>query len=197
MTKTFTRAGTSTLNGVVTYRFANDLNREMVLAKNGHTFIHIFELPVAMTKAAATLWLNNNDVFADAAPATKKARTPKAQDTTNDLKADIKLIIDEAMEAARLAADEQLSKQGSDWDACGFGWVNLFEYNGAKLDGRGKVGKILADLGVRQDYQRVFQIWNPGNYGGQSINIKEAAALAAAKVFQKHGFVAYSGSRLD
>ena len=64
MTKTFTVAGTSNLNGVVKFRFANDLkSRIAVLTRNGHTDIDLRELPEAMTKEAAIQYLE-----AEAAP---------------------------------------------------------------------------------------------------------------------------------
>lgn len=50
---TFTFAGVSTLAGEVKVRFANDLMRVKVLAKNGHTDINLIELPNAMTKEEA------------------------------------------------------------------------------------------------------------------------------------------------
>jgi hypothetical protein len=58
MDKLFTVAGTSRLNGVVKFRFANDLKgRIKVLAKNGHTDIRLIELPEAMTKEGAIAFL--------------------------------------------------------------------------------------------------------------------------------------------
>jgi hypothetical protein len=58
MDKLFTVAGTSNLNGVVKFRFANDLKgRIKVLAKNGHTDIRLIELPEAMTKERAMAFL--------------------------------------------------------------------------------------------------------------------------------------------
>jgi hypothetical protein len=60
MEKTFTVAGTSNLNGVVKFRFANDLKgRIKVLEKNGHTEVNLIELPTAMTKEAAIAYLEN------------------------------------------------------------------------------------------------------------------------------------------
>jgi hypothetical protein len=64
MTKTFTVAGTSNLNGTVKFRFANDLkSRIAVLTRNGHTDINLRELPEAMTKEAAIQYLeaDNSD----------------------------------------------------------------------------------------------------------------------------------------
>ena len=63
MEKLFTVAGTSNLNGVVKFRFANDLkSRVKVLQRNGHTDIELFELPEAMTKKDAVAYLENQCV---------------------------------------------------------------------------------------------------------------------------------------
>jgi hypothetical protein len=49
--KTFSVAGTSTLNGVTKVRFANDfVGRFKILIKNGHTDINLIELGSEMTK---------------------------------------------------------------------------------------------------------------------------------------------------
>ena len=76
--KTFTRAGTSVLNGVKAYRFANDVNRERVLAKNGHTDIHMIELGAAMTKEQAIQFLNEREIFAEGNKVTAKAARGEA-----------------------------------------------------------------------------------------------------------------------
>ena len=49
----------------------------------------------------------------------------------------------------------------------------------------------------RSDYKKCFSIWNPSEHGAQNIDTKEAGAYAAQKVFEKYGFCAYAGSRLD
>jgi hypothetical protein len=50
--KTFTVAGTSTLNGKTKVRFANDfVGRFKILAKNGHENIELIEFGEALTKA--------------------------------------------------------------------------------------------------------------------------------------------------
>lgn len=48
--KTFTVAGISTLKGKTKIRFANDVMRIKILAKNGHENVDLIELPSAMTK---------------------------------------------------------------------------------------------------------------------------------------------------
>jgi hypothetical protein len=50
-TKTFAVAGVSTLNGKTKIRFANDVIRIKILAKNGHTGVDLIDLPRDMTKA--------------------------------------------------------------------------------------------------------------------------------------------------
>ena len=46
-------------------------------------------------------------------------------------------------------------------------------------------------------YTQAYSIWNPGKYGGQSMDVKEAGARAAAQVFENYGFTAYPGGRAD
>lgn len=49
--KKFSVAGVSTLNGKTKIRFANDVMRIKILAKNGHTDINLVDLPHEMTKS--------------------------------------------------------------------------------------------------------------------------------------------------
>lgn len=62
MDKTFTIAGTSVVDGVKTFRFANGkLNiRVNMLRHCGHDDINLVELPKAMTKVQAMAWLLTN-----------------------------------------------------------------------------------------------------------------------------------------
>ena len=100
-------------------------------------------------------------------------------------------IVFEARAEANRAARNALAQYG-DRDACGFAWVNIY-----KVKGNTKLGKMLKAAGVRQDYTKAFQIWNPAGIGVQSMGILEAGAEAAADVFRKYGFTAYAGSRMD
>ncbi len=103
----------------------------------------------------------------------------------------VNAIVQEAQIEARRAAEAALAKYG-DRDACGFAWTNIY---GVK--GNTKLGKMLKAAGVRQDYTKAFQLWNPAKIGVQSMGILEAGADAAAQVFRKYGFEAYAGSRMD
>jgi len=61
MSKSFTHAGVSKLDGEFKVRFANDSLRTKVLIKNGHTDIDIVELKHAMSKEEAVAYLLSID----------------------------------------------------------------------------------------------------------------------------------------
>jgi len=107
---------------------------------------------------------------------------------------EVKDIVAEATMAARDAAELffQTKLGGRDQYACGFAWVNI---HGIK--GNTKMGRVLKEAGIRQDYTKAFQLWNPSGHNCQNVDTKEAGAEACAKVLQKYGFQAYAGSRLD
>ena len=106
----------------------------------------------------------------------------------------INAIVTEARDAAWAASDEffRVMLGGVDQYACGFAWTNIY-----KVKGNTKLGRMLKKAGVRQDYTKTFQLWNPAGYPVQNIDTLEEGARAAAKVFERHGFTAYAGSRLD
>ena len=103
-------------------------------------------------------------------------------------------LVKDAQAAAYKAAMEFFYDKlgGKDQYACGFAWVNIY---GVK--GNTKLGKMLKQAGVRQDYTKAFQIWNPSGMHVQNVDTLEAGASAAAEVFKAAGFEAYAGSRLD
>ena len=108
-------------------------------------------------------------------------------------------VIREAQEAAYEAADRVHKEQfnGIDGGACGFAWVNIHSSGNSKIKGNTRIGKMMKAAGVRQDYTRSFQIWNPSGYPVQNVEVLEAGARAAADTLRKYGFEAYAGSRLD
>lgn len=104
-------------------------------------------------------------------------------------------IVDEAKTAAYIAAQAFFKDKldGQDRYACGFAWVDIYG-----IKGNTKLGKMLKAAGVdRSDYKKCFSIWDPSGMPVQNVDTKEAGAFAAAKVFEKYGFRAYAGSRLD
>jgi hypothetical protein len=108
----------------------------------------------------------------------------------------VKQIVADAMASAKEAAQRSLAMHG-DTDACGFAWVNIWDYKGDKIRANSKMGKALIAAGVRKDYTGAYCLWNPSKLGVQSLGILEAGAYAAAEVFKLHGFKAYAGSRMD
>ena len=103
-------------------------------------------------------------------------------------------IVKEAQDAAYQAAMKFFydALGGKDQYACGFAWTNIY---GVK--GNTKLGKMLKQAGVKQDYTKAFSIWNPSGMPVQNVDTLAAGAEAAADVFRKYGFEAYAGSRLD
>ena len=65
MSKLFTHAGFSKLNGVYKARFANDVMRVKVLEKGGHEDIQITGLMEPMTKSDAVAYLLNVEFAGD------------------------------------------------------------------------------------------------------------------------------------
>ena len=106
----------------------------------------------------------------------------------------VNTIVNEAKQAAREAAEKFFQEKlgGVDQYSCGFAWVDIY---GVK--GNTRLGKAFKAAGVRKSYTGSYQIWTPAGLGVQNIDTLEAGAEAAAKVFEKYGFRAYAGSRLD
>jgi hypothetical protein len=106
----------------------------------------------------------------------------------------IPAIIAEAKEAALNAADKFFNEKlgGQDRYPCGFAWVDIYD-----VKSNSKLGKALINAGMRKSYTRTIQMWNPSKFGCQNVDTLEAGAEAAAAIFQKYGFTAYAGSRLD
>jgi hypothetical protein len=107
---------------------------------------------------------------------------------------EIKMIVTRAKQAAYEAASDYLVEKldGKDNYPCGFAWVNIYG-----IKGNTKLGRAMKQAGVKQDYTKAFQIYNPSGVSVQNVDVKEAGAEAAAKVFESFGFKAYAGSRLD
>jgi hypothetical protein len=106
----------------------------------------------------------------------------------------IQNIVAEAREAARIAATDYFNQKlgGVDQYACGFAHVEIFG-----IKGNSRLGKAFKAAGVEKNYTGAYSIWNPSGLSVQNIDVKEAGAEAAAAVFERYGFSAYAGSRLD
>jgi len=105
---------------------------------------------------------------------------------------DIEKVGEEALSAANQVQTKFLLEHG-ETAYCGFAWVNV-----KVTRTNSQEAKELTKIGFKKDYRPgMMQIWGPGDYNGQSMDIKETGARAYAEVLQKHGFKAYMGSRAD
>ena len=105
MSRTFTVAGTSNLNGVVTYRFASSTAkaRKAVLERDNHTDVNLIDLPNPMSKDDAIAHLNSIGITA---VLPKTGRTPKAK-TTETVEAGAKALLDAVADVPAEAPAEE------------------------------------------------------------------------------------------
>ena len=104
--------------------------------------------------------------------------------------------VEQIAKEAKLAAD----KAQSDWLAnhgdgayCGFAWVEVYVDRTNSRE-----AKALEKMGFKKSWRsRRMDMWKPGAYNGQSMDVHEAGAQAYAEVLQKYGFRAHMGSRAD
>ena len=105
---------------------------------------------------------------------------------------DIQAIHNEARQAAITAENNFLTKHG-DMAYCGFAWVDVYVDRT-----NSKEAKELLKIGFKKSWRaKCLNLWTPGGYNGQSMDVKEAGAHAYAEVLSKYGFHAYMGSRAD
>ena len=117
-----------------------------------------------------------------------------------DLVKEIVMLKDEGVD--QIAREDKLAadKAQSDWLAeygdgayCGFAWV---EVSVPRTNSR--EAKALEKMGFKKSWKpRRMDMWKPGAYNGQSMDVHEAGADAYAEVLQKYGFKAYMHSRAD
>jgi hypothetical protein len=103
MTKLFTIAGTSTLNGANTFRFATGkLNvRTAKLKRHGHMDVSLQELPEPMTKEAAVAFLTAQGVSDAVVPAARGKSKALEEMLTPEQVAEAKVAAKRAADAAR------------------------------------------------------------------------------------------------
>jgi len=106
----------------------------------------------------------------------------------------LNFLLNQANKRGVEASERYLAEGGLD-TMCGFAWVTLERYNGKKIDGRSKIGKMLKEVGVRKDYRGRFHVWSPAPT--QSIDANEVAARVMAEIFNEAGFETFAESRLD
>jgi hypothetical protein len=101
-------------------------------------------------------------------------------------------VFNEAKQAA-VNAENQFLEQYGERAYCGFAWVDVY------VDRiNSKEANQLKEVGFKKDYRpKVLNLWSPGEYRGQSMDVLEQGAQAFAKVLREYGFKAYAGSRAD
>lgn len=106
---------------------------------------------------------------------------------------DIRTVVAEALEAARVAGEQSYADVG-ERDCCGFAWVEVYVDRT-----NSKEAKELIAAGFKKDYKpKCLNFWNPAKLGTQSMTPKEEGARAMAEVLrEKLGLRAYAGSRMD
>lgn len=112
----------------------------------------------------------------------------------------LKSVISDAEQEATRASKNYLRDVlgGRDQFPCGFAWVNIIGFNGQRITGNTKMGKLLKQVGVTQNYgDRKFQAWCPGRIGCQNVGVHERGASTFAHKLQLAGFDVEMGSKLD
>jgi hypothetical protein len=111
---------------------------------------------------------------------------------TDMTKAEIKRVIEQAIENAKFAADEMISQNPNVWFPCGFASVNI-------KPGRGPFVTVLKEMGLgRADsYYGGYTVNNPSENLTQWMDAKVAGASAFAATLREHGVMAYVTSRID
>lgn len=107
----------------------------------------------------------------------------------------------EAVEVAKVAAQAFADKHfdGKDNYPCGFAWVSRYPADkGNTRDGKAE-RRLLESIGFSKDWTgKTWQIRNPGQWRGQSVDIKFAGAEAyASKMKELTGLAFYAQDRLD
>ncbi len=119
--------------------------------------------------------------------------------TTDLMMTELVDVLDKVETEANKAASQYFTTvlKGSDSFPCGYAWVDITGYKGTKITGNTKVGKLLKQAGVEQSYERKFQLWMPGRFGAQNVDVASAGCDAAVRVLEAAGFEAHTGSRWD
>ena len=110
--------------------------------------------------------------------------------TDIEVEAIIKAAVAEASRHSKAYLEQHLL--GVDNYPCGFAWVNI-------KPARGQFVKVMKKmkLGRTDDYYGGYTVWNPSEWNGQNMDVKEAGARAFAAELRKHGLKCSVATRLD
>jgi hypothetical protein len=124
-------------------------------------------------------------------PLVTKAAKPKETKADANAIAVLKLV-QKAQAEAKKATAEYIDANGISEYPCGFAWVNIKPARGPLIE----LMKRL-ELGRRDEYAGGWTIWNPSEHLTQNMYVKEAGALAFAKVLRDAGYQATAHTRMD
>lgn len=100
--------------------------------------------------------------------------------------------VSDALQAASEATQKIVTRNGNNFDCCGFAWVTTFE------KGTSKLVRELKKHGFKKAYGGGYQLWNPSKSYTQSMYALEEGARAAANVLtERLGVEFYAQSRMD
>lgn len=103
---------------------------------------------------------------------------------------DFNAIYQQALQSAENAEAEFLAQYGEPM-YCGFAWVDI-------SNGRDPFVNWCRKNNIgRKHWNKGWTIWNPTGSMTQSMDLKEVACRAFAKVLRDNGIDAYMGSRAD
>jgi hypothetical protein len=110
--------------------------------------------------------------------------------------ADYKIVFEKAHKAADQAVADFLKKHG-DQMYCGFAWVRITKGQTPVVNAYKKIYANDPHKLGHKGYPNGWEIWSPGRYNGQSMDVKEEAARAFAAVLREAGIDAWMESRPD
>lgn len=166
------------------------------------TFRPAFDTPTTPLEALLVLeaWGGSAMTYSDAKarvmaellrPVIVKATKPKK--TKDDINASLLKLVQKAKDEAKDAAAEYIAAVGSVPEyPCGFAWVNIKPARGPLIELMKRMG-----LGRRDEYAGGWTIWNPSEHLTQNMYVKEAGAIAFAKVLRDAGYKATAHTRMD
>lgn len=110
---------------------------------------------------------------------------------------EIQTLHETATTAARTAADALYAQIGDRYP-CGFAWVTYYpKHKGNTAAGKAE-RKLFESIGFSKDWTgKAWQLRNPSRHITQNMDVKEAGAVAYAKVFRDAGYNVYSETRID
>jgi len=109
------------------------------------------------------------------------------------------VVLERANQKAAKATQNYIDTElnGQDNMPCGFAWVDFLSYNGVKITGNTKIGRLMKKSGLKQNHYKRFSVWCPGRVMCQNVDALKAGADAFAEVLKENGFHVVASSRLD